>query len=221
MLRRRTERNHTATHLLHASLRQRLGLGVRQAGSLVHPDRLRFDFTFDRPLTEEDRDAIEDAVREWVSRAVATQIQERPYAEAIATGAMALFGEKYGERVRSVEVPGFSLELCGGCHVRNTGEIGGFRIVSERGVASGVRRIEALSGDTAEHAARNEHRLLRSIEEELSVPAAKAPAEIAALKERLRAAEKELERARLASGGRRGERRDARDDGRRDQGGRA
>ena len=154
LLRRRTERNHTATHLLHASLRQRLGPGVRQAGSLVHPERLRFDFTFDRPLTEEDRDAIEDVVRDWVSRAVSTRIEERPYAEAIAHGAMALFGEKYGERVRSVEVPGFSLELCGGCHVRNTGEIGGFRIVSERGVASGVRRIEALSGDTAENLAR-------------------------------------------------------------------
>ncbi|HEX2464401.1 MAG TPA: alanine--tRNA ligase, partial [Thermoanaerobaculia bacterium] len=197
VLRRRTERNHTATHLLHASLRQRLGLGVRQAGSLVHPDRLRFDFTFDRPLTEDDRDAIEDVVHDWVSRAVATRIEERSYSEAIARGAMALFGEKYGERVRSVEVPGFSLELCGGCHVRNTGEIGGFRILSERGVASGVRRIEALSGDTAENLARSEHRLLRSIEEELSVPAAKAPAEIAALKERLRETEKELERARL------------------------
>jgi alanyl-tRNA synthetase len=197
VLRRRTERNHTATHLLHASLRQRLGPGVRQAGSLVHPDRLRFDFTFDRPLTEEDRDAIEDVVREWVSRAVATRIQERAYADAIASGAMALFGEKYGERVRSVEVPGFSLELCGGCHVRNTGEIGGFRIVSERGVASGVRRIEALSGDTAETIARNEHRLLRAIADELSVAAEKAPAEIAALKDRVRAAEKELERVRL------------------------
>jgi alanyl-tRNA synthetase len=197
VLRRRTERNHTATHLLHASLRQRLGPQVRQAGSLVHPDRLRFDFTFDRPLGDTERDAIEDVVREWVLRAVPTVIEERAYPEAIARGAMALFGEKYGERVRTVEVPGVSLELCGGCHVRNTGEIGSFRIVSERGVASGVRRIEALSGDAAESLARDEHRLLRTIEEQLSVPAARAPAEIAALKDRLRQAEKETERIRL------------------------
>jgi alanyl-tRNA synthetase len=196
-LRRRTERNHTATHLLHASLRDRLGLQVRQAGSLVHPDRLRFDFTYDRPLGEADREAIEDLVRQWVWRAVPTSIVERSYADAIARGAMALFGEKYGERVRTVEVPGFSLELCGGCHVRNTGEIGSFRIVSERGIASGVRRIEALSGDAADGLARDEHRLLRSIEEELSVPARRAPDEIAALKERLRQAEKEIERLRL------------------------
>jgi alanyl-tRNA synthetase len=196
-LRRSTERNHTATHLLHASLRQRLGPQVRQAGSLVHPDRLRFDFTFDRPLGDAECRAIEDLVREWVLRAVPTVIEERAYPEAIARGAMALFGEKYGERVRTVEVPGVSLELCGGCHVRNTGEIGSFRIVSERGVASGVRRIEALSGGAAEGLARDEHRLLRTIEEELSVPAAKAPAEIAALKDRLRQAEKEIERIRL------------------------
>ncbi|HVR30851.1 MAG TPA: alanine--tRNA ligase [Thermoanaerobaculia bacterium] len=195
--RRRTERNHTATHLLHASLRQRLGLQVRQAGSLVHPDRLRFDFTFDRPLAEAERDAVEDLVREWVWRAVPTVIEEREYPEAIARGAMALFGEKYGERVRTVEVPGWSLELCGGCHVRNTGEIGSFRIVSERGVASGVRRIEALSGDAAESLARDQHRLLRSIESELAVPADRAPQEIASLKDRLRQAEREIERLRL------------------------
>jgi alanyl-tRNA synthetase len=195
--RRSTERNHTATHLLHASLRQKLGPQVRQAGSLVHPDRLRFDFTFDRPMDDAERDEIEDLVREWVLRAAPTAIEERSYPDAIARGAMALFGEKYGERVRTVEVPGVSLELCGGCHVRNTGEIGSFRIVSERGVASGVRRIEALSGDAAEELARAEHRLLRSIESELQAPAAKAPAEIAAIKERLRRAEKEIERLRL------------------------
>jgi alanyl-tRNA synthetase len=195
--RRRTERNHTATHLLHASLRDRLGLQVRQAGSLVHPDRLRFDFTLDRPVSEAERDSIEDLVREWVWRAAPTVIEERPYPEAIARGAMALFGEKYGERVRTVEVPGVSLELCGGCHVRNTGEIGSFRIVSEKGVASGVRRIEAVSSDAAESLARDEHRLLRSIEEALSMPVERAPAEITSLKERLRQAEKEVERLRL------------------------
>ena len=127
-----------------------LGKSVRQAGSLVAPDRLRFDFTYHRghvPAGAASR--LEDLVNEWIRRAVATEIVWRSYQEAIAAGAMALFGEKYGERVRTVNVPGFSLELCGGCHVRNTGEIGLFLIESERGVASGVRRIEALTGTYA------------------------------------------------------------------------
>jgi alanyl-tRNA synthetase len=141
-----TQRNHTATHLLHAALRLTLGKSVRQAGSLVAPDRLRFDFTYHRGMFQSEIEATEDLVNEWIRRAVSTEFVERSYQEAIAAGAMALFGEKYGERVRTVNVPGFSLELCGGCHVRNTGEIGLFLIQSERGVASGVRRIEALTG---------------------------------------------------------------------------
>src|SRR5690606_33832337 len=145
-----TQRNHTATHLLHGALREALGEGVRQAGSLVHPDYLRFDFTHGRPLTEQERAAVERRVNEWVMRAVDVAIvADRPIDEARAAGAMALFGEKYGERVRTVEIPGFSLELCGGCHVRNTGEIGPIVIRAERGVASGVRRIEAETGETA------------------------------------------------------------------------
>jgi len=143
------QRNHTATHLLHAALRQSLGKSVRQAGSLVAPDRLRFDFTYHRAMFRQEIEQTEDLVNEWIRRAVATEIISRSYQEAIAAGAMALFGEKYGERVRTVNVPGFSLELCGGCHVRNSGEIGLFVIESERGVASGVRRIEALTGTYA------------------------------------------------------------------------
>ncbi|HEV8577514.1 MAG TPA: alanine--tRNA ligase [Thermoanaerobaculia bacterium] len=143
------QRNHTATHLLHAALRQALGKSVRQAGSLVAPDRLRFDFTYHRAMFRQEIEQVEDLVNEWVRRAVATEFVWRSYQEAIAAGAMALFGEKYGERVRTVNVPGFSLELCGGCHVHNTGEIGLFIIESERGVASGVRRIEALTGTYA------------------------------------------------------------------------
>ena len=143
------QRNHTATHLLHAALRQTLGKSVRQAGSLVAPDRLRFDFTFHRGMFRQEIEQTEDLVNEWIRRSVTTEIVSRSYQEAIAAGAMALFGEKYGERVRTVNVPGFSLELCGGCHVRNTGEIGLFVIESERGVASGVRRIEALTGTFA------------------------------------------------------------------------
>jgi alanyl-tRNA synthetase len=143
------QRNHTATHLLQAALRQVLGKSVRQAGSLVAPDRLRFDFTYHRGMFRQEMEQVEDLVNEWIRRAVPTEIVWRSYQEAIAAGAMALFGEKYGERVRTVNVPGFSLELCGGCHVHNTGEIGLFVVESERGVASGVRRIEALTGTFA------------------------------------------------------------------------
>jgi alanyl-tRNA synthetase len=148
-LRLATQRNHTATHIVHSALRQVLGKSVRQAGSLVAPDRLRFDYTYHRGLFRQELEELEDLVNEWVRRAVAIEIVQRSYQEAVAAGAMALFGEKYGERVRTVNVPGFSLELCGGCHVRNTGEIGLFLVESERGVASGVRRIEAVTGDYA------------------------------------------------------------------------
>jgi alanyl-tRNA synthetase len=140
------QRNHTATHLLQAALRQVLGKSVRQAGSLVAPDRLRFDFTYHRGLFRKEQEEVEDLVNEWIRRAVDTDVVTRSYQEAIAAGAMALFGEKYGERVRTVGVPGFSLELCGGCHVHSTGEIGLFLVEAERGVASGVRRIEAVTG---------------------------------------------------------------------------
>jgi alanyl-tRNA synthetase len=145
-----TQRNHTATHLLHAALRHVLGEGVRQAGSLVAPDRLRFDFTHPRPLAPEELARIEELVNHWVLAAPPTRITaDRPFREAIDEGAMALFGEKYGERVRTVEVPPLaldgvelrSLELCGGCHVASAGEIGPFLITAERGVASGVRRV--------------------------------------------------------------------------------
>ncbi|MDE2850934.1 MAG: alanine--tRNA ligase [Acidobacteriota bacterium] len=191
------QRHHTATHLLHAALRQHLGTGVRQAGSLVHPDRLRFDFTHGAPVTEEQQEAIEDTVNEWVRRAVPLRIGERSYDEAVAAGAMALFGEKYGDRVRTVEVPGFSLELCGGCHVGNTGEIGPVALAGERGVAAGVRRIEALAGDRADRLRRNQLHLLTSLEREIGASGEQAAAEVRALKERLREVERELSQLRL------------------------
>jgi len=144
-----TMRNHTATHLLHAALRERLGAHVRQAGSSVRPDKLRFDFIHGQGLSREEVAAVEDRVNEWVkaSRPVRWLNMER--AEAERLGAMALFGEKYGEWVRVVEVDGVSRELCGGTHVANTAEIGIFRIVSEGSSAANVRRIEALSGPAA------------------------------------------------------------------------
>ncbi|MBI2836062.1 MAG: alanine--tRNA ligase [Acidobacteria bacterium] len=144
-----TRRNHTATHLLHAALRQVLGPHVKQAGSLVAPDRLRFDFIHFAPLTRDQMDEIERIVNEQIQRNAPVQTEVRATADAIAAGAMALFGEKYGDRVRVVSVPGFSTELCGGTHCRATGDIGVFVITQETGVAAGVRRIEALTGTGA------------------------------------------------------------------------
>ncbi len=196
-LRRSTERNHTATHLLHAALRQVLGEVVRQAGSLVAPERLRFDFTWPEPLSRDQRRRVEDLVNQWVLGAVPTAISERSYQEALAAGAMALFGEKYGDRVRTVEVPGFSLELCGGCHVRNTGEIGPFVILHERGIASGVRRIEALTGEGALAWLRERDSGLAAVEARLGVAGARAEEEVRALQKQVKDREAELAKLRL------------------------
>ncbi len=144
-----TRRNHTATHLLHASLRRVLGTHVKQAGSLVAPDRLRFDFVHSSAVTKEQMLEIERLVNEQVYRNSPVTTEERSTREAIASGAMALFGEKYGDRVRVVSITGFSMELCGGTHCRATGDIGFFATSSEGGVAAGVRRIEAVTGAAA------------------------------------------------------------------------
>jgi alanyl-tRNA synthetase len=145
--RRDITRNHTATHLLHAALRHTLGEHVTQAGSLVAPDRLRFDFTHGKAMTKAQLAAVEEMVNRKVAEAIPVQIHDGvPISEARSRGAMMLFGEKYGDQVRMVEAPGFSLELCGGLHVRNTAEIGTFKIISESSSSSGVRRIEALTG---------------------------------------------------------------------------
>ncbi len=192
-----TQRNHTATHLLHAALREVLGTEVRQAGSLVAPDRLRFDFTFHRPVEPAELGAVEDRVNAQVLEAVPTRIAETGYREAVAAGAMALFGEKYGERVRTVEVPGASLELCGGCHVANTGEIGLFLVTAERGIASGVRRIEALTGEGAIARVRKRETVLAEVEGALGAPAERAAEEIAALRSRVEERDRELARLRM------------------------
>jgi alanyl-tRNA synthetase len=142
-------RNHTATHLLHAALRQVLGPHVKQAGSLVAPDRLRFDFVQPAAIPAEALSAIERLVNDHVLKNTAVTTEVKATAEAMAAGAMALFGEKYGDTVRVVSIPGFSLELCGGTHVRATGDIGLFAITSESGVAAGVRRVEAVTGTGA------------------------------------------------------------------------
>ena len=158
-----TRRNHTATHLLHAALRQVLGTHVKQAGSLVAPDRLRFDFVHFAAITREQIEQIERIVNEQICRNTTVRTEVRSTEEAIAGGATALFGEKYGDRVRVVSVPGFSMELCGGTHVRATGDIGFFLITEEGGVAAGVRRIEAVTGDGAVARAQQNRALLEEV----------------------------------------------------------
>jgi alanyl-tRNA synthetase len=148
-LRDATRRNHTATHLLHASLRQVLGTHVKQAGSVVEPGRLRFDFTHYAAVDRAEMEEVERLANEQILRNVPVETNILPLDQAIATGAMALFGEKYGEQVRVVNVPGFSRELCGGTHVGRTGDIGICKIVYEGSISAGVRRIEAITGVAA------------------------------------------------------------------------
>jgi alanyl-tRNA synthetase len=179
--RRDTERNHTATHLLHSALRSELGDHVQQAGSLVAPDRLRFDFSHTGPLSESEMLDIEEAVNRSVWNNVPLDIGQRDYREALDTGAMALFGEKYGDTVRVVSVPDVSLELCGGCHVRSTGQIGLFQITSETGVAAGIRRIEAVTGPRAYGRVREREKLLGSIAATLKSTPADLPRRVETL----------------------------------------
>ena len=147
--RRAIQKNHSATHLLHAALKEVLGDHVNQAGSLVAPDRMRFDFSHFGPMKKEEIEQVERRVNEEIWNSIEVSIQEMPIDEAKEMGAMALFGEKYGDIVRVVNMAPFSIELCGGIHVSNTAEIGLFKIVSESGTGAGVRRIEALTGQAA------------------------------------------------------------------------
>ncbi len=193
------------THLLHQALRQRLGEHVTQKGSLVAPDRLRFDFSHPRPLTPEDIRAIEAEVNERVRANSAVRTRLLTPDRAVAEGALALFGEKYGDEVRVVAMGGasdnnrpFSVELCGGTHVGRTGDIGLFKIVGETAIASGVRRIEALTGAAAEAYLAEEEGILREAAAALRTAPAELPARIVNLVEDRRRLERELSEARRA-----------------------
>ncbi len=192
MTRLDTERNHTATHLLHAALREVLGDHVHQAGSLVAPDRLRFDFSHTGPMTPEQIGRLEDIVNRGVLSATPVTTTERPYKEAVATGAMALFGEKYGDVVRVVDIPLLSTELCGGTHVRNTAEIGRFSIVSESGIAAGVRRIEAITGTRAYDADRGREHVLENLGDVVKASPATLVRRVQSLMEERRALERRV-----------------------------
>jgi alanyl-tRNA synthetase len=208
--RRRLRANHSVTHLLHQALRHRLGEHVTQKGSLVAPDRLRFDFSHPRPLTPEDIVAIEAEVNAQIRANAGVRTRLLSPDQAVAEGALALFGEKYGEEVRVVamgagdgEPRPYSVELCGGTHVRRTGDIGLFKIVGESSVASGVRRIEALTGAAAEAYLSGEEELLRQSAAVLRTSPSELPARLARLVDDNRRLERELTEARraLAVGG--------------------
>ncbi|WP_367306220.1 alanine--tRNA ligase [Alicyclobacillus acidocaldarius] len=197
--RRDIVKNHTATHLLHKALRDVLGTHVAQAGSLVEPERLRFDFSHFGPLTDEELAEVERRVNDEIWRDHAVHIREMDLDEAKAMGAMALFGEKYGQRVRVVQA-GESIELCGGCHVPRTGVIGQFLITSETGIASGTRRIEAVTGRHAYRVAREREERLRQVADALKTNVSTVVERAQRLVQEMRELERELEsaKARLA-----------------------
>ncbi len=201
----RTRRNHTGTHLLHAALRQVLGDHVTQKGSLVGPDRLRFDFSHHKPMTPEELAEVERLVNTEILRNTALDTTLDDLEAAIARGAMALFGEKYDARVRVVAVPGFSVELCGGTHVSRTGDIGLLRIVAETGVAAGVRRIEAQTGTGAMKVIHDEHEQLVAAARQLKTEPARVVEAVSRLQEERKGLERQIaelkrEMARAAAG---------------------
>ncbi|WP_456399989.1 alanine--tRNA ligase [Persephonella sp.] len=193
-----TMRHHTATHLLHAALRNLLGDHVKQSGSLVHPEYLRFDFTHFESLSEEEIKRIEELVNNEIMKNSPVICKEMPYDEAIRSGAIAIFDEKYGDTVRVISA-GISTELCGGTHVSRTGDIGYFKIISESAVASGTRRIEAVAGRKAVERSLKEHFLLDHIKRSLTASDDNLIDKIETLKLKLKEAEREIERIKKKS----------------------
>ncbi len=186
-------RHHSGTHVLHAALRAVLGPNATQRGSLVTPGRLRFDFSHDAPLTPEEIERIEDLSNEWIAENAAARVETMPYPQAIEAGAIAMFGEKYGDDVRVVSFGEFSKELCGGTHAGASGDIGVLKVISEGGIAAGVRRIEALTGREALARWRRDERSLERSAALLRAPTAELEERIAKLLEERRALEREVE----------------------------
>ncbi|KYC39838.1 alanine--tRNA ligase [Scytonema hofmannii PCC 7110] len=191
--RRRVQANHTATHLLQAALKKVVDEGISQAGSLVSFDRLRFDFNCSRPVTLEELQQVEEVINIWIGEAHSAKVETLSLAEAKARGAVAMFGEKYGEQVRVIDFPGVSMELCGGTHVSNTSEIGVFKIISESGVASGVRRIEAVSGAAILEYLNVRDKVVKDLSDRFKVKPEELPDRITTLQNELKTAQKELE----------------------------
>ncbi len=187
-------RNHTATHLLHRALRMVIGTEAHQAGSLVAPERLRFDFTSLEAMNPDQTRRVAEIVNAEIARNTPVTTEIKAYADAVEGGAMALFGEKYGDTVRVVQIPGYSTELCGGTHVHATGDIGPFVIVSEGSVAAGVRRIEALTGDAAIERMLSQQRMLEDLARDLRVTWNDVPAAVSSIQEKSRNADREIER---------------------------
>jgi alanyl-tRNA synthetase len=194
--RRRTMLNHTATHILHSVLRRELGAHVRQAGSLVAPDRLRFDFHHTGPIDDEKLAQIEAQVNRYIREDAGVTIDEMGYQDAIRAGALAFFGDKYGDRVRVVKIGGFSTELCGGTHVERSGEIGLFKLPFESGVAAGVRRVEAFTGESALDLINSYEQRLKEIGALVRGSADDAVDKVKKLLERQKELEKEVEKLR-------------------------
>jgi alanyl-tRNA synthetase len=199
--RKATIRNHTGTHLLHAALRGVLGEQAMQKGSLVGPDRLRFDFTHDSPLQPSELDAIEDQVNRWIEANQSGTIREMDYQSAVKAGAIAIFDEKYGDQVRVVSFGDCSTELCGGTHARATGDIGFLKIISESGIAAGVRRIEALTGLGALRHIRQRERFANEAAESLKIPVAELPSRVGQLLEERKQAQKQIDELRARKQG--------------------
>lgn len=190
-------RNHTATHLLHAALRTVLGTHVKQAGSVVEPARLRFDFTHYAALDPDELTEIERLMNHEVLRNIAVNTEVMDLDRALTTGAMALFGEKYGDKVRVVEVPGFSKELCGGTHVSRTGDIGLCKIISEGSISAGVRRIEAITGEGALERFQKTTSALSRVAEAVHTTEDDAAEQVHKLVEQQRALQKQLDDMKL------------------------